>query len=134
MDRSMVPHTVDPMVRIQIFMKCELEDRCTPLSTDNHTIRQEKHPDPVPSFTVGFDHVVLVVDPVLVPAIDSGRVVNAEDVNILNFKASAFELEVQKVRDEGREGKKRGTLLTTQPREQEASAPGKMYLFIKRPL
>jgi len=91
----MVPHTVDSMVGIQIFMKRKLEDGCTPLSADNHTIRKEKHPDPIPSFAVGFDHVVLVIDPVLVPAIDSGRVVNAEDVNILNFKASTFELGVQ---------------------------------------
>ena len=94
----MVPHTVDPMIRIQIFMKRKLEDGGTPLSTNNHTIRQEKYPDPIPSFTVRFDHVVLVIDPVLVPAIDSGRVVNAEDVNILDFEASAFELEFQEVR------------------------------------
>jgi len=89
----MVPHTINPMVCIQIFMKRKLEDRCTPLSTDNHTIRKEKHPDPIPSFTIGFDHIVLVLDPVLVPAIDSGRVVDTEDINILNFETSAFELE-----------------------------------------
>jgi len=105
------------------------------LSTDNHAIRKEKHPDPIPSFTISFDHTVLVGEPILVPAIDSSRVVNAEDVNVLDFEASTFKLELSvEVRDLDRKGKKEGTLLTTQPREQEASAPGKMYLFMKRPL
>jgi len=53
---------------------------------------QEEDPDSVPPITVLLDYLVLVADPVLVPAVDSRRVVDAKNVNVLNLKSSGLEL------------------------------------------
>ena len=53
---------------------------------------QEIDPDPVPPVTVLLDNLVLVADPVLVPAIDSCRVVNAKNIDVFNLKSSGLDL------------------------------------------
>lgn len=47
--------------------------------------------DDVP-LAVLLDDLVLVGDPVLVPAIDRGRVVHTEDVDLLDLEAGSFDL------------------------------------------
>lgn len=118
-DRSVVGHTLNTMESVQVLVHGDLEHRSTSLSekkkkkvcksstrkqkdmkkshipADNGAVRQEEDPDSVPSVTVNRGHLVLVADPVLVPSVNGGRVVDTEDVNVLDFKASTFELELE---------------------------------------
>jgi len=55
-------------------------------------ICKEEDPDTVPPFTVFCDDFVLVADPVLIPAIDGGRIVNAKNINVLDLETSTFQL------------------------------------------
>ena len=95
---------------------------------------KEEDPDTVPPVTVFRDDFVLVTDPVLVPAVDGGRIVNAKNIDVLDLETSAFQLEKRLNLVVCIHKDVSHTLPITQPREQDASAPGKMYLFMKRPL
>lgn len=84
--------TLNAMEGIQVFVKRNLEDRGTTLSADDDTVRKEERPDPIPPLAVSLDDSLLIANPVLVPAIDGGRIVNTKDVNVLDFKAGTLEL------------------------------------------
>jgi len=53
---------------------------------------KEEDPDTVPPFTVFRDNFLLVTNPILVPAVDGGRIVNAKNINVLDLETSAFQL------------------------------------------
>ena len=53
---------------------------------------EEESPDPEPPVAIGSSDCVLVREPVQVPTVESSRVMNTEDVHILNLKSSDFEL------------------------------------------
>ena len=59
---------------------------------DDGRVRKEEDPDAVPTLAVDLDHLLLVADPVLVPAPDGSRVVDTEDIDVLDFKASGLDL------------------------------------------
>lgn len=92
MDRSVVLDALDTMVRVQVLVKRDLEDGGTTLATDDDAVGEEEDPNPVPLLAVGLDDVLLIANPVLVPPVDSGGVVDAKDVNILNLETSALKL------------------------------------------
>lgn len=88
----MVRDTVDAVVCVEVFVKGDLEEGSASLPGDDGGPGEEEDPDAVPAVTIGSDNLVLVRDPVLVPVPDGGRVVNTEDVNVLDLKAVIFEL------------------------------------------
>ena len=92
MNRRMVLNTLDTMIRVQVLVQGNLEDRCATLSTSDSRRSQEVVPGPEPLFTVLGENLVLVAEPVLVPAVESSAVVHTEDVDVLDFKASGFKL------------------------------------------
>ena len=53
---------------------------------------QEINPDSVPPLAVLLDDLVLVANPVFVPTVDGGRVVNTEDINVFNLKSGRLDL------------------------------------------
>jgi len=71
---------------------------------------QEEDPYTVPAFPIGSDDLVLVGDPVLVPAPDGSRVVYTENVNVLDFKAVILEL---------------GQVSNKTPLDEEGDGPGR---------
>lgn len=118
------------------YYTCQLFARervCCKVASLHDRVGEEVDPDPVPPDTVFLDDLVLVGDPVEVPSVDSGRVVDTEDVDGLDLKVCRFELHRSGTtlgdKDKYVEGGV-STLLMTHPRGREASAPGKTYLFI----
>jgi hypothetical protein len=77
---------------IQVFVKGDLEDRSRTLAADDDTVGKEEHPDPVPPLAISLDDRLLIANPVLVPPINSCRIVNTKDVNVLDFKTGALKL------------------------------------------
>ena len=71
---------------------CQPGDGIVNLPGDDGGPREEEDPDAVPAFSVRCNDFVLVRDPVLVPAIDSSGVVNAKDVDALDFEAGGLDL------------------------------------------
>jgi len=55
-------------------------------------VGEEENPEPVPPIAVLLDDLLLVADPVLIPAIDCGRVMYTKDINVLDLKSSTFQL------------------------------------------
>lgn len=88
----MVRDAVDALVGVQVFVEGNLEEGCTSLSRDDSRPSQEEHPDAIPALAIGLDDLVLVHHPVLVPAPDSSGVVDAEDINVLDFESVILEL------------------------------------------
>jgi hypothetical protein len=78
--------------RIQVFVEGDLEDGCGSLATDNDTVGKEEHPDPVPPLAISLDDRLLIANPVLVPTIDSCRIVDTKDVDVLDFKTGTLKL------------------------------------------
>ena len=99
-------------------------------------VGQKVDPDSVGPLAVLGDGFLLVADPVQVPPVDGRRVVNSKDVDGPHFKVGVFELRGGSEMSTGGTGgtqRTRSDVLTrarTQLRAQEASAPGKMYLFM----
>ncbi len=109
-DRGVAGDAQNARERVQVLVERDLEDRRAALaahivSDHVHTFRQRKHvprsdggrreevePDAVPAVTVLLHDLVLVADPVLVPAPEGGRVVDAEDVDVLDLEAGGLEL------------------------------------------
>lgn len=60
---------------------------------DDGAVCEEKDPNPIPSVTIFRDDFLFIANPVLIPAIYCSRVVDAENVNVFDFKARGFELE-----------------------------------------
>ncbi len=145
-----------PVERVQILVQGDLEDRRRALARDaaaklgvstrrasstgarvsHRRVGQEVDPDTVPPLAVLGNDLVLVAEPVEVPAVQRRRVVHAEHVDRLDLKVGVLEL----WRGEGR-GRAlarppteapttRRTWLMTQLRAHEASAPGNTYLFM----
>lgn len=114
----MVLHIVDAVVRVQVLVQSNLENGSRSLSVGHGSVserivkrvdlpagngsrRQEVRPSPEPFLAVLGENVVLVAEPVLVPPPESGRVVNAEDVNVLDLEPCVFhclEVPVQRAR------------------------------------
>lgn len=92
MDRRVALHTRNTVVRVQVLVKSDLEHGEASLPGNDSAVRQEEHPDPVPLVSVLGSDEILVGDPVLVPAVDGGGVVHAEDVDVLDFEVGALEL------------------------------------------
>lgn len=92
MDRSVAGHTSDTVVGVQVLVQRELEHGSTSLSASDGAVSQEEHPDPVPAITILGNDVLLVADPVQVPSVDSRRVVDAQNVDVLDLKACALQL------------------------------------------
>ena len=62
---------------------------------DSHDrVSQEVNPDPVPPNTVLGNYGILVGYPVQVPPVDSGRVVDTEDIYGLDLKVGGFNLRI----------------------------------------
>jgi hypothetical protein len=59
---------------------------------DDGRICQEEDPDPVPSLAILEDDLLLVANPVEVPSVDSGGVVDPKDIDVLDLEASTFQL------------------------------------------
>jgi len=115
MNRGMVLDALNTMIGIQVFMKGNLEDRSTALPetarfsnavhreegitfngpAGNGAVSKEEDPHPIPSVTIFCDNLVFIADPVLIPAINCSRVVDTENINVFDLKASRFELWVQ---------------------------------------
>jgi len=92
MDRGVVLDTIDTVVCVQVLVESDLEDRSTTLTANDGAVGKEEDPYSVPLLSVSLDHVLLIADPVLVPSVDSSGVVDTEDINVLNLKASPFKL------------------------------------------
>lgn len=92
MNRGVVLDTIDTVICIQVLVEGNLEDGGTPLTANNGAVGKEEDPDSVPLLSIGFDNVLLVADPVQVPPVDGSGVVDTEDIDVLNFKTSPFEL------------------------------------------
>lgn len=56
------------------------------LPAANNTPSKEKGPDSVPPVAIGRDNLIMMRDPVLIPPLNGGRVVDTEDINILDFE------------------------------------------------
>ena len=108
-DGRVVRNPQDTRITIQVLVEGQLEDRSSTvpvrdvrdascaggiflLPGDDRRHGQEIDPDPVPPVTVLLDDLVLVTDPVLVPAVDSCRVVDTKNIDVFNLKSSRFEL------------------------------------------
>lgn len=85
------------------------------------------HQRHIPSFVSGMN---LDRHPVLVSLVHRRRVVHTEDDNVIYLQARAFQLQKARISHElaGDTFQRLRTLLTTQPNDQVASAPGKIYL------
>jgi len=55
---------------------------------------EEEGPDAEPPLAISLQDLVLVANPVLVPAVDSGRVVDAQNINVLDLETSTLELDL----------------------------------------
>ena len=88
----MVPDALDPWVRVQILVQCQLEHRPGSVPRNDDCARDEVHPDLVPPLSVRSDHLVLVGNPVPVPPEEGRGVVDAEDVDVLDFKPDVLDL------------------------------------------
>ena len=58
----------------------------------DRAVSQEEDPNPVPAITILGDDTLLVADPVLVPSVDSRRVVNTQNVDVLDLEAGTLQL------------------------------------------
>jgi len=67
------------------------------LPAGDGAISKEENPNPVPPIPILGDDPLLVAHPVLVPAIDCSRVVDTKNVNVLDLKASTFQLFLGKI-------------------------------------
>lgn len=92
MDRGVILDTFNPVICVQVLVEGDLEYGSTPLTADDGAVGKEEDPDSVPLLAVGFDYILLVFDPVLIPPVDSSGVVNAEDINVFDFKTCPFQL------------------------------------------
>ena len=88
----MLGYALNSVKRIQILMHRDLEDRRAALTARNDRVRKEEYPNSVPPLAVFGEDLFLVGHPVLVPLIDGGGVVHAEDVDVFDFETSAFKL------------------------------------------
>ena len=88
----MVLNALNPMVRVQVLVQRNLEDRCATLSAGDSGRGQEVVPGPEPLLTVLGQNLLLVSEPVLVPAVEGGRVVDTEDVDVFDFETGGLEL------------------------------------------
>ena len=97
LDGRMVRDTIDTVICVEVFVESDLEEGCTSLSGSDGGPGEEEDPDAVPAITIGLNDLVLVRYPVLVPAPDGGRVVNAENVNILDLETVVFQLNIVRI-------------------------------------
>ena len=105
----MIRDTQNTRVTVQVLVEGQLENRSSPVPVgvcqghprtlnrflspgDDGGHGQEIDPDSVPPVTVLLGDLVLVADPVLVPAIDGGRVVNTKNINVFNLESSRLDL------------------------------------------
>ena len=109
-DRGVAGDAEDARERIQVLVERDLEERRAALAvrwSTTHTVRsnynghvprsdggrgEEVEPYTVPAVAVSLDDLVLVADPVLVPAPEGSRVVHAEDIDVLDFEAGRLNL------------------------------------------
>ena len=73
-------------------MQRQLEDGTPSVPGDDYGAGEEIDPNPVPLLAVGIDDPGLVGHPVGVPAEESGGVMDAEDVDVLDFEPGVFDL------------------------------------------
>ena len=88
----MVLNALDPWVRIQILVQCQLEHRAGSVPRNDDCAREEVHPDLVPPLTVRGDHLVLVGNPVPVPPEEGRGIVDAKDIDVLDFEPGVLDL------------------------------------------
>jgi hypothetical protein len=69
-----------------------VEPKRRSLPGDDCRPSQEEHPNAIPAVSVGLDDLGFVRNPVLVPAPDGGRIVNTENIDILDLETVAFQL------------------------------------------
>jgi len=79
------------VVCIQVLVQRHLEQGGATLSARNGRRGEEVGPLPEPGLAVCSKHLLLVLQPVLVPAVEGRRVVHANDVDGLDFEASTLE-------------------------------------------
>lgn len=84
--------TLDAVDGIEVLDQDNLEARGGSLARGNGGNGQEVLPDAVPADPVLGDNLLLVADPVAVPPPQSGRVVDADCVDALDFETGAFKL------------------------------------------
>ena len=91
----------DTVEAVQVLVAGDLEDRRASLASDNDGVGKEVRPDTEPPDAVLGHNLLLVREPVEVPPVDGGRVVDAEDVDRLDLKVGRLEL-----RDDPSEGER----------------------------
>lgn len=62
------------------------------LPGDDSSPSKEEHPNTVPPLAISFQDLLLVRDPVLVPTEDGSTIVDAENIDVLDFKTGRLKL------------------------------------------
>lgn len=83
---------LNSVISIQVLVHGDLEDRGRPLTSGNDRVGQKVDPNSVPSFAILGNDLVLVGQPVEVPPVNGGRVVDTEDVDAPDLKVGVLEL------------------------------------------
>lgn len=84
--------SLDTVGGVDVLDESELPAGCAALAGDDCGVGEEVFPDPEPSLAIFGFNLVAVGHPVSVPAPQSGRVVHADGVDALYFKAGTLEL------------------------------------------
>ena len=92
MNGSVVWHAEDAMIGVKVFVKRELENRRAAMADNDNRPGKEEGPNAEPALAILGNYLFAVGEPVVVPVEDRGRIVDAEDVYILHFKASCLEV------------------------------------------
>ena len=87
MNPMLARNSLHPRVRVQVLVQRDLEQARAPLPARNDAPREEEGPDAEPALAVLGEHLLLVRQPVLVPAPEGRGVVATEDVDGLDFEA-----------------------------------------------
>jgi hypothetical protein len=92
MNGSVVWHTEDAMISVKVLVQRELENRRAPMAGNDNRPSKEEGPSTEPALAILGNYLFAVGEPIVIPVEDRGRIVNAEDVYILHFKASCLEV------------------------------------------
>jgi hypothetical protein len=92
MNGSVVWHAEDAMISVKVFVQRELENRRAAMSGNDNRPSKEEGPNAEPALAILGNYLFAVRKPVVIPVEDRGRIVDAEDVYILHFKASCLEV------------------------------------------
>lgn len=92
MNGSVVWHAEDAMISVKVLVQSELENCRAAMAGNDNRPSKEEGPNAEPTLAILGNHLFSVGEPVVIPVKDRGRIVDAEDVDILHFKASCLEV------------------------------------------